>query len=415
VGYDRDEYVAGRDKKYKVKIFISAGEKSGDLHAGGLVSGIRELIEGRKLNISGLGGDNLKAEGVELLYHVNQLTTSGITDVLRKYGFFRKVLKAAVSHIEENSPDAVVLVDFPGFNLKLAESIRKFYRGKTIYYISPQVWAWHASRIKKIKRYIDEMLVVFPFEVDFYRRVGITAVYVGHPLVRRIREFLKQNQDLGPPPARRGISDLVRENKVITILPGTRHEEIKNHLPVLIETARKLREELGAEIFFHAASDSISELMNACIKDKGATPEPGLATSSLVVRISRENVYKQIFNSDLVFTKAGTATMECALLGVPMIIFYRTSPLNYHLIKPMVKVKNMGMINILLGMNAVREFIQREFTAKNLVMEAKKIFGDEKYRDEMKKNLAKTWNTLGDKDASANAARIIVNSLIVNR
>jgi len=373
------------------RIFISAGEKSGDLHAGALVRELRDLTIGESLRITGLGGDSLKSEGVDILYHVDHLSSSGLTDVARKYVFFRRVLRDSVRHIQENRPEAVVLVDFPGFNLKLAETIREFYRGKVIYYISPQVWAWHSSRVRKIKQCIDQMLVVFPFEVEFYRKFGVKADYVGHPLVRRIQDFLAGRGNETPYFVRSQISDARGGSVKITILPGTRKQEVDNHLPVLIETARKLKWEFNAEIFFHS---------------------PAVIQEAIYeFRVSRADTYELILNSDMVITKAGTATVECALLGTPMIIFYRTTRLNYHLIKPLVKIKNMGMVNILLGKNVVREFIQKEFVPENLLIESRRILKDPQYRKEMKENLREVWKVLGDKNASANAARIIVDCI----
>jgi len=330
----------------------------------------------------------MKNEGVDLLYHVNQLTTTGITGVIKKYKYFKKVLKACIEYVKDNKPQIIILTDFPGFNLKFAEELRKFYKEKIIYYISPQVWAWHKNRVYKIKKYIDKMLVVFPFEKDFYKKYDVNAEYVGHPLVNGIGKFLAENKRLR--------STQVEEKKVITLLPGSRNEEVENHLPVLIETAVKLKDEFNAQIYFHESSTVDKKLFDK-FRDKFS--------------VSKQDMYKLILNSDLVLTKAGTSTVECALIGTPFIIFYRTNPVNYHLIKPLVNVKNMGMVNILAGETFIKEFIQNDFSAEKLTDEALRILNDTEYRERMKEKMKKIWQILGEDNASKNAARIVSSYL----
>ena len=174
-------------------VFISAGEQSGDLHASELVKELKKILPEGKSRFSGLGGNLMKNEGVNLLYHINELSAIGYIDVLRKYSHFKNVLKKCLEFVKSNNISAVVLVDYPGFNLRFAEKLREFYKGKIIYYISPQLWAWNEKRVQVIKKYVDKMLVVFPFEVNFYSKYGIDAVYTGHPLVKRIRKFLEEN------------------------------------------------------------------------------------------------------------------------------------------------------------------------------------------------------------------------------
>ncbi|MBE2227945.1 MAG: lipid-A-disaccharide synthase, partial [Ignavibacteria bacterium] len=190
-------------------VFISAGEQSGDMHASSLMKELNRLSE-TPLSFSGLGGEMMKAEGLEPMYHVKDLATVGFVDVLKKYSFFKKAIRDASDFIRLNSPEVVILVDYPGFNLRLAEEIRGFYKKKIIYYISPQLWAWHEKRVFKIKKYIDLMLVVFPFEVDFYSRYNVYAEFTGHPLVKRIDEYISSHP-VKP-----------RDKKTITILPGSR-------------------------------------------------------------------------------------------------------------------------------------------------------------------------------------------------
>lgn len=367
-------------------VFISAGEQSGDLHASDLIKELRNSITGFDLKISGLGGDMMKKEGAKLLFHINELSAIGFTEVLKKYGFFKRALRSCLEHIKSANTDAVVLIDYPGFNLRFARELRKFYSGRIIYYISPQLWAWHEKRVEIIKKYVDKMLVVFPFEVDFYRKHAIDSVYVGHPLVKRIGKFLQDN-----PMERKVFGD----SKTLTILPGSRKAEIKNHLPVLLKTATQLSKEFDLTVNISKAAGAGSEIFEAFYDELKE------------YNLTQENVYKLILNSDLVFTKSGTSTVETALIGTPFLIFYKTFPVNYLLLKPIVKVDRLGMVNILADELIVKEFIQKEFTEENLLLESRKILIDAAYSDKLRKNLNRIWQILGAENASYNAAKII--------
>lgn len=363
-------------------VFICAGEQSGDLHGSGLMKELKALVP--NIIFNGLGGDKMKAEGMNELYHTKDLATVGFKDVLKKYPFFKKVINDCVKFVKDNSPDVVILIDYPGFNIRLAEELKKFYTGKIIYYISPQLWAWHEKRVHKIKKYIDKMLVVFPFEVDFYSKFGVEAEYVGHPLVNRIKQYIAEH------PKQVNTSG----KKVITILPGSRKDEIKLHMPVLIETISLLKKEFDVEVNISKAPSLAEELFEPYI-------------NSADYKITGEDTYSLILNSDLVLTKAGTSTMECSLLGTPYLIFYKTFPLNYYILKPIVKIENLGIANILSKKNIVREFIQKDFTAENLAQESKELLTNTSYRNEMLANLKNIWQILGEKNASKNAALAI--------
>jgi lipid-A-disaccharide synthase len=339
-----------------------------------------------ELKFYGLGGDKMITEGLNPLHHVKDLAAVGYIDVVKKYGFYKKVIREASKFIKDNNPDAVILIDYPGFNIRLAEKIRSFYNKKIIYYISPQLWAWHEKRVNKIKKFVDKMLVVFPFEVDFYKKFAVDAQYVGHPLVKRVKEFLDKNKKLNRP---------FGSEKVITILPGSRAGEIKHHMPVLIKVLEQLKKEFDIKVNIiktPSLSSNVFESFKNEIKGYNLTSD---------------DVYSLILNSDIVLTKAGTSTMECSLLDTPYLIFYDTSPLNYYLFKPVVKVQNLGIANILTGENIVREFVQKDFTAENLLLETRRILTDSNYAQRMKEKLNMLWELLGDKDSAHNAAKII--------
>ncbi len=377
----------------KRSLFISAGEQSGEMHAAELIKELRRACSPGELDISGLGGDQMKAQRAKLLYDVNSLAAVGILDVAKKYGFFKKVLNDCISLVKDNSPDAVILIDYPGFNLKFAEELRRFYSGKIIYYISPQIWAWRESRVLKIKRYIDKMLVVFPFEVDFYDKFGVEAEYVGHPLVKRIRKFLDENKKTNKTDG---------EKKVITVLPGSRFNEIKNHLPALLKTVEALKKDFRLSVNISRAPS-----VEAHAFDKYLGEMKGYELIS-------GGAYGMMLNSDLVMAKAGTSTLECALIGAPHFVFLRTAPINYLLMKPIVNINNIGIVNIIAKENIVKEFIQKDFKPEKLAAESAKLLTDSGYRDTLTSKLKRVWEILGNKDASLNAAEII-QKIALNR
>jgi lipid-A-disaccharide synthase len=366
-------------------VFIVAGEQSGDAHGSGLIKEIKEQSPAVKINFYGLGGSLMKKAGQMQLYGIEDLAAVGLSEVLKKYSFFKKVINECAEFIRTNNPDVVILIDYPGFNIRLAQKIRKFYGKKILYYISPQLWAWHESRVQKIRKYVDKMLVVFPFEVEFYKKHGIDAVFVGHPLTQKIKEFLAGNPRNTKPGG---------NNKTVTFLPGSRKEEIRNHMPVLAAVLEKL-------------SGKYNITANLCVAPGMDKVYDKLSGITSQFNLTHDNIYSLILNSDLVLTKAGTSTMECALLGTPHLIFYKTSMMNYHLLKPFVKVNNLGIINILAGKTVVKEFIQNDFTADNLFEESDKILSSKHYSEKISRELEVVWEILGDKNASNNAAKIV--------
>ena len=370
-------------------IFIVAGESSGDMHAASLIREIRLLKN--NFTFTGIGGPEMKKENANLLYDISQVNFIGFSSVIRNIKKIKAILDNCISQVKELNPEAVILVDYPGFNLKLITGIRKFYKGKIIYYISPQLWAWHKSRVKIIKKYVDLMIVVFPFEVDFYQKENIEAEYAGHPLVKRVDGFLKHNLKIS--------SDKIN----ISILPGSRKDEIDRMMPVLIEAAEMLRKEFDCNINFICSPNYDESYFKEFIKER----DFNLVHDSNNTDLN----YRTILNSDLVITKSGTSTMECALIGTPFCVVYKTGELNYTIGKRLVKVDHIAMVNILLKKRAVQEFLQNEMTPENIFKEGKKIITDKIYTDKMKADFKLLRQVLSDKDASKNAAEIIVNFL----
>lgn len=343
------------------KIFIIAGEQSGDSNAANLIGKLKSV--NNKVTVKGVGGDYLKSVNAELIYNYSSVNFVGFSAVLKNYFRLKKIFNSCVGYLKTYNPDVVLLVDFPGFNLKFAGEIRKFFTGKIVYYISPQIWAWHKSRINNIKKFTDTMLVVFPFEVEFYKQEGMRVYYAGNPLLENTDAFLKT---------------AVKENKpnpVITLMPGSRKEEFGRIFPLLADTAAVLKKKFGAEIILLRSGNISLDAYKSTLDNreiKIVTPENDFEK------------YGIIFNSDLVITKFGTSSTECAFLGTPFISVYKANLINYCVAKKLVNVEFATMVNIIAGKEVVKEFIQNDFNNENIISEAEKILTQESYRNKMR-------------------------------
>ena len=371
----------------KHHIFIIAGETSGDMHGAELVKSIKE--KRNEINISGIGGELLKNSGVELLYNYNDVNFIGFSSIIKNYSNIKNILFHSIEYVGKINPDIVILIDFPGFNLRFANEIRKFYKGKIIYYISPQVWAWHKGRVKKMKQIIDRMLVILPFEVDFYKNEGINAEYVGHPLIKKIDGFLSENKK-------------VKYDKfVLTLLPGTRKEEIIKIFPILSETALRFKNEFDIEVnVMHPLNFDLNIYSrNNIIPDYNFVPNSG------------DNIYKTILNSDLVITKFGTSTLECALLETPFISVYKANYFNYFIAKTLSDIKYVSLPNILLQKEIVKEYLQNNMTVANLLKEGKKILFENDYKNNMINNFKLVKDVFLNAHIARSAEEIIIGEL----
>lgn len=374
-------------KNTSENIFIIAGETSGDIHASSLIREIKKLLPGT--SFKGIGGPEMRSQGAETIYDIKEVNFIGFSSVVRNIKKIKAILDRCVNEVKRSVPEAVILVDYPGFNLKFIKSIRKFYKGKIIYYISPQLWAWHKSRVKTIREFVDLMLVVFPFEVDFYQKEDVDAKYVGHPLVKRVNDFLSKNEKTAS------------DKKRICFLPGSRKDEIDRMLPVLVKAAVLFKKAYDCEINFLCSVNYEKDYFRKYINEK-----------EFNIIYDKDDVffnYKTMLNSELVITKSGTSTMECALIGTPFCVVYKAGKVNYMIGKNLVDVKYIAMVNILLDKKAVNEFLQNEMTPENIFAEGKKILDDKMYAERMKDDFKKLRSILTDKDASRNAAEAIVN------
>ena len=366
---------------------IIAGEASGDLHGGRLVAALKELDP--NLEIFGVGGNQMQAAGMSLLYHVNQLAYVGLVEVVRHYFFFRRVFNRLLREIKARQPHLLVLIDYPGFNLRLAKAAHSL-GVKTFYYIAPQVWAWHEQRAAKMAGFIDEMAVILDFEVPFFQRYGIRTHFVGHPLL----------EGLQPKTTRQVFFDqhgLDPHRPLVAFLPGSRCQEVLSLLPVMLETARKFDQEQPQVQFAVAQAVTVPQ---AVYRD--------LLRHSPKVRLIEDATYDLLSVASAALVASGTATLEAACFLVPFALVYKVAPLTFAVGKRLVKIPHIGLVNVVAGKKLVHEFLQNEVTADHLVIELKRLLYDHPLRKTLYHELQEVKNKLGVPGASAQTAQLIL-------
>ncbi len=370
-------------------ILLVAGETSGDLHGAELIKELRILSPDMKF--FGIGGENMKNSGVEILYHSNQLNFMGFVEIIKYLPFIRKVKEDLISEVIRRKTKYAILIDYPGFNLSIAKRLKDL-NVKIFYYISPQVWAWGQSRVTKIKNFIYKMFVVFPFEEIFYKNLGIDAEYVGHPLITKINEykfldkktlFEKFNLDFN--------------KEILLLLPGSRKQEVSLIFPEIYPAAKKLSYKFNMQIVV-ACSTSINESFIQKI-----TPQKDYI-------IIKGHTYDLLKHSKFGIIKSGTSTLEAGLLGLPMIIVYKANFLSYLIGRILIKVNNIGIVNILLEKSLIPELIQKNLNERNIIEQVSNLLSDEKKLDEIKEELKQIGLKLGTKNASKIVAEKIILS-----
>ncbi len=369
------------------RILIITGEASGDLHGANLAKALRDRDPG--VTLVGVGGAAMQAAGVQLVRDIGRLDIVGMIGLATIVAVVRRLL--AMRRLFRSAPwDAVVFIDHPGLNLRYAY----FAKGaglRVFYYIAPQIWAWNPGRIRWIKRRVDHVLVILPFEKAIYDRAEIPCTFVGHPLLDAVASQY-DHQSL------RAKFDLAPAGRVIGLLPGSRTGEVQSLLPILLDAAEKLaRREPGTQFILAQASTIQDNLL-----------QPLLRQSPVTVKVIREQASEVMAVSDLVLVASGTATLQAAVVGTPMVLLYRTTTLTYWLARLLIRVQWIGLVNLVAGRSVVPELIQSEATAQRLYEEASRILEDRSAYEEMKRSLAKVRADLGRPGASARAAEVIL-------
>jgi lipid-A-disaccharide synthase len=371
-----------------MRYYLIAGEASGDLHGSNLLKGLRKTD--KKAEFRYWGGDLMKQQGGTLVKHYREHNIMGFIEVLQNLKTIKKNFRFCKQDILQFKPDVLILIDYPGFNLRMAEFAHK--NGiKVYYYISPKIWAWKESRIKKIKSYVDKMFIIFPFEKDFYKKHNYPAEFHGNPLIDAVEDY-KENA--------LPFNEFIKQNNldsrpIIALLPGSRKQEIDRNLNVMFEIMDKFNDFQ----FVIAGARSI---------------DPDYYTKFISVEnvhFVYDKTYNLLNHSRAAIVTSGTATLETALFNVPQVVCYRANPLSYHIAKWFVKIPYISLVNLNLQKEVVKEYIQKEMSASNLKEELDRILGDEKYRSNMLSMYNELHHVLGGKGASERFAQAIYKSL----
>lgn len=369
-------------------ILIIAGETSGDNVGGLLCEEIKRLRT--DIRLFGLGGNRMKNAGVEVLFHIDRLSFLGFWEILRHIPFMRSVERSLLLETEKEKPAMAILIDYPGFNLRFAQKLKA--RGVPIlYYVSPQVWAWGKNRIKKIKGLVDKMIVVFEFEKELYSREGMDVEWYGHPLLDIVRPGLSRTEFYDK-------AGLDSDQKYIGLFPGSRLQEVGRILPVMRDAIRAVRlkgtDLIGVVGGVEGIEDSVYRKI---IGDDFS--------------LMKNMTYDIMANADLNLVASGTATLECAILGRPLFVLYKTSPLTYIIARNLVKIPDIGLVNVVAGKRIVPEFVQSECRADNIAGKISDYFSSEGYRVKMAGDLENVRSKLGKKGSSKKAAESVLEKL----
>jgi lipid-A-disaccharide synthase len=366
-----------------MKYYLIAGEASGDLHGSNLVLELKKIDH--SADVRCWGGDLMEAAGAQVVKHYRDLAFMGFAEVIKNLPTIFRNLSFCKQDILNYAPDVLVLIDYPGFNLRIA-SWAKLRGIKVIYYISPQVWAWKESRVKLIRKVVDRMLVILPFEASFYHKWDYKVTYVGHPLAEVIHRFKEDHKGLQPAP-----------RPIVALLPGSRKQEVAMKLPLMLEASKKFT---GHQFIVAKATSLDDSFYKELMK---GYPEVHTVTN---------DTYRLLCLAAAALVTSGTATLETALFGVPQVVCYKGSPISYHIAKRLIRIKYISLVNLIMDRPVVKELIQHELTVENIRKELEIILNDKEKIGQIKKDYAELNQLLRQGgNASQRAAQEIVGFL----
>ncbi|HMJ71004.1 MAG TPA: lipid-A-disaccharide synthase [Cyclobacteriaceae bacterium] len=368
-----------------MRYYLIAGERSGDLHGGNLIRAIRRHDPG--FSGRGFGGNDMQQAGMELTVHYDQLAFMGFIAVLTNYRKISAMMKQCKADILSFKPDVVVLIDYGGFNMRIAKFAKS--KGlKVFFYISPKVWAWNTSRAWKLKATVDRMFCILPFEKEFYKRFSWDVDYVGNPVLDAIRKFK-------PDPDFLSSNGLSGNKKIVALLPGSRKMELERMLPVMAEVAK--------------ANTSLQFVVAAVKTLPGDLYKPVADIPN--IKMIFESTYDLLSNASAALVTSGTATLETGLFKVPQALLYKTSMIEEKIVRALIKVKYLGLVNLIADKSVTKEFIQKDMSVKNLNEELDRLINDNDYRNKMLDEYESLYRILDTGSASENAARLMVKYL----
>jgi lipid-A-disaccharide synthase len=372
------------------RLYVVAGELSGDAHGAGLLRSLKTMVPA--VEIHGAGGPEMAAvAGPNLRDWVEDAAVMGVWEVLKRYGWFKQRFAEMLDEVRAFRPDVLLLIDYPGYNLRFAEAVkRECPETRLVYYISPQVWAWHKGRIPKMARLLDEMLCLFPFEQPIFENAGLKTTFVGHPLVDELEE--------------KRLHDTHRDESLVGLFPGSREREVARLFPMMIETAARLRAWRGDLKFeVPAASAKLAGQIRGLLAEAGADEWIAVNTGGSHALMQR---------AGCAVIASGTATLEAAYYGLPYCLVYRVAPLTYVMAKLLVKIKLIGLVNILAGEEVVREFVQADAEPQAVSQELRALMESPEKRAALQARLAETTGKLGNHGAHGRAAHAVAQWLL---
>ncbi len=372
----------------QIPLLLSAGEASGDMYAAQLAKALRARAD---VSIFGMGGPQMRAAGVDVITDYSEVSVVGISEVLRRLPALRRAMRRLITEAERRRPPLAILTDFPGFHLRLARKLRPS-GVRNVYYVCPQFWAWRPWRVRVVRRRFAQALCIFPFEEKFYADAGVPVKFIGHPLVGEVRPSISREEF-------RCQHGFDAAKPVVALLPGSRPAELGHHLPVLRDACNLIRRQAEVQFVLAAA--------------------PGLDVNSLrtvmsggpQVTVVQARTYDVLSAADVAVVSSGTATIEAALLGTPMVVIYRLTPLTAFLAKPLVRTPYYSMVNLIAGRRIVPELVQRDFTPGRVAEETLRLLRSSDKADEMRRGLAEVRARLGPAGAVERAADIVAAML----
>ncbi len=373
----------------QIPLLLSAGEASGDMYAARLATALRARAN---VAIFGMGGLQMRAAGVDVVADYSEVSVVGITEIVRRLPALRRAMRRLVTEAKRRRPSLAILTDFPGFHLRLARKLRPS-GVRNVYYVCPQFWAWRPWRVRLVRRRFSQALCIFPFEEKFYADAGVPVKFVGHPLVGEVRPSISRQEFCFQ-------HGLDAAKSVMAVLPGSRPAELGQHLPVLLDACNLIRRQADVQFVLAAA--------------------PGLDTNSVraamsggpCVTVVQGQTYDVLSTADVAVVSSGTATIEAALLGTPMVVVYRLTPLTAFLAKPLVRTPFYSMVNLVAGRRIVPELVQQDFTPHRVAEETLRLLSSSDTREEIRLGLAEVRARLGTPGAVGRAADIIAAMLV---
>ena len=370
------------------RIMIVAGEASGDIYGAGLIRAVHAIDPA--FRFFGIGGARMREAGAETIADSADMAVVGLVEVLKHFDVIAPAFLHLKRTLQNDPPDLLILVDYPGFNLRLAKVAKKA-GVKVLYYISPQIWAWRQGRVKKIKKLVDHMAVILPFEAPLYEKAGVPVSFVGHPMADRVKTELSHTEaasSFGLDPSR----------PIVGLFPGSRRSEVSRLLPVILDAAQLLQQQFPQVQFVLPLASTLSE----------ADLAPYLAGHQLDITTTRERIHDLIKACDAVIAVSGTVTLEIALVGTPLVIIYKPAPLTYQLAVRLVKVDHIGLCNIVAGETVAQELIQDDASPQRIAQEIGRILSDRQYADEQKMKLSGVRERLGGGGSDQKMAALVL-------